>query len=266
MADKDFVGSVPGHYDRYLGPLLFIPYANDMARRLDGFTGQLLEIAAGTGIVTEALDRALPPAARIEATDLNQAMIDHAAAKSTSARVSWRAADGQALPFDDAAFDAVVCQFGVMFFPDRVQGFREARRVLREGGRYLFNVWDSIADNEEAEITHRAVAALFPADPPGFLARTPFGYSDKDRIRADLAAAGFTDVDIETVRETGHAAAARDIAVGYCEGSPLGGEIKARDPDGVPRAVEAATAALEARYGAGPLELPLQALVVTANR
>jgi len=266
MADKDFIGSVPGNYDRFLGPLLFIPYAADMARRLSGFEGELLEVAAGTGIVTEALDRALPAAARIVATDLNQAMIDHAASKPYSPRVRWQAADGQALPFPDAAFDAVVCQFGVMFFPDRVQGFREARRVLRPGGRYLFNVWDAIADNEEAEITHKAVAALFPDDPPGFLARTPFGYSDQDRIRGDLAAAGFGDVSIETVRETGHADSARDIAVGYCEGSPLGGEIKARDPEATPRAIAATTAALEARYGAGPLELPLQALVVTALR
>jgi ubiquinone/menaquinone biosynthesis C-methylase UbiE len=266
MADKDFTGSVPGNYDRFLGPLLFVPYAADMARRLAGFEGELLEVAAGTGIVTEALDRALPAGARIVATDLNQAMVDHAAAKGFSSRVRWQTADGQALPFADAAFEAVVCQFGVMFFPDRVQGFREARRVLKSGGRYLFNVWDSLADNEEAEITHEAVAALFPDDPPGFLARTPFGYSDKDRIRADLAAAGFTDVDIETVRETGRAASARDIAVGYCEGSPLGGEIKARDPEGVPRAVAATTAALERRYGGGPLQLPLQALVVTARR
>lgn len=264
MADKDFTGSVPQFYDRYLGPLLFIPMADDLARRLAGFEGELLEVAAGTGIVTRMLDEALPRGARIVATDLNPDMLAHARAGVASDRIEWREADGQALPFADASFDAVVCQFGVMFFPDRIAGYREARRVLRAGGRYLFNVWDSLAENEEAQITHEAVAALFPDDPPGFLARAPFGYSDKDRIRADLAAGGFTDVQIETVAETGRASA-RDVALGYCQGSPLSGEIRARDPQGVERTVEAVTRALEARYGAGPLDLPIQAHVITAR-
>jgi len=265
MADADFTGSVPQFYDRYLGPFLFEPYAKDLARRLDGFDGELLEVAAGTGVVTRALDAALPAGARIVATDLNPAMLDHAASGLSSPRVSWRPADGQALPFADAAFDAVVCQFGVMFFPDRAAGFAEARRVLRPGGRYLFNVWDSLAENEETAIVHEAVATLFPEDPPGFLARTPFAYSDKDRIRADLQAAGFRSIEIETVRKMAHAPAAGDIATGYCNGSPLRAEIEARDPQGVTRAAEAATRALEARYGQGPIEAPIQAHVITTR-
>lgn len=265
MSDKDFTGSIPQFYDRHLGPLLFEPYARDMAQRLDGFEGALLEVAAGTGIVTEALDRSLPRPASILATDLNPEMLDHAATKFRSARVEWRQADGQALPFGEAAFDAVVCQFGVMFFPDRAAGYREARRVLRPGGRYIFNVWDELDANPVARITHDTVAALYPDDPPGFLGRTPFGYADKDRIRADLDAAGFGDVQIETVREHGQAASLHDVAVGYCHGTPLGAEILARDPQGVPGAIEAVHQALRERFGDGPPRSDLQALVIAAS-
>jgi SAM-dependent methyltransferase len=264
--DKAFTGSIPQFYDRYLGPFLFRPFAEVLAARVAGLEGDLLEIAAGTGVVTRALDKALAPSARIVATDLNQAMLDHAAAQLSSPRVEWRQADGQALPFGDGGFDAVVCQFGVMFFPDRGAGYAEARRVLRPGGRYLFNVWDSLQANPDSQAVHEAVAALFPDDPPGFLARTPFGYSDKDRIRADVAAAGFSRIEIETVAKTGRAGSARDVATGLCEGSPLRAEIEARDPAALPRAVDAAAKALEARYGTGAFESPLQALVVTAER
>ena len=147
---QPFSGSIPQVYDRYMGPLVFRPYAQDLAARLAGFAGDLLEVAAGTGIVTETLDRTLPAAARIVATDISQPMLDYAAARLASPRVFWRAADGQALPFDDASFDAVVCQFGVMFFPDRPAGYAEARRMLRPGGRYVFSIWDRIEANDAA--------------------------------------------------------------------------------------------------------------------
>jgi len=162
-SDSVFTGSIPALYDRHLGPLLFMPYAADLARRLaDIKTGSVLETAAGTGIVTQALAAALPPAVELVATDLNQAMIDFAAAKPGMKRISFRQADATKLPFADASFDAVVCQYGVMFFPDRVAGYREARRVLKPGGRFLFNVWDSLAHNPVTAVVSTAWPPSFP--------------------------------------------------------------------------------------------------------
>jgi ubiquinone/menaquinone biosynthesis C-methylase UbiE len=184
--DKTFAGSIPALYDRHLGPMLFEPYALDMAERVARLAPKrILEIAAGTGIVTRALARALPTVP-IVATDLNQPMLDHAAARISARMITWRQADAQALPFDDAEFDVVVCQFGVMFFPDKTKAFSEARRVLAPGGHFLFSVWDRIEENEIADLVSRAVAALFPKDPPAFLARAPRG-GDRRRGRGGRA-------------------------------------------------------------------------------
>jgi ubiquinone/menaquinone biosynthesis C-methylase UbiE len=266
-ADKLFVGSIPALYDRYLGPLIFEPYAQDLAERVVRFAPQrLLETAAGTGIVTRAMARALPATAAITATDLNQAMIDHAAAQTTADNVTWRQADALALPFADGAFDAVVCQFGVMFFPDKGAGFREALRVLKPGGRFLFNVWDRIEENEISRVLTDAVAALFPADPPRFLARTPHGYHDVAVIRDQLGRAGFAGVEIETVEKRGRAPSPRDPAIGFCQGSPLRSEIEVRDAGRLEEATEAAARAIAARFGPGPIEGKIQAHVVSAVR
>jgi SAM-dependent methyltransferase len=260
--DIAFSGSIPALYDRFLGPFLFEPYAVDLAARAAALAPRrILETAAGTGIVTEALVAALP-AAEVVATDLNQAMLDVAARRVTSPRVSFRAADAQSLPFGDSAFDVVVCQFGVMFFPDRVLAYREAKRVLRPGGHFLFNAWDRLEENPGSAAVADAVASLFPDDPPGFLARTPFGYHDKARIEADLLAAGFRDVAIETVRRRGPADSAREAAAGLCKGSPLRAEIEARAPERLDEAAEAAAAAVEAL---GAESGRLSAHVVTAG-
>jgi ubiquinone/menaquinone biosynthesis C-methylase UbiE len=269
MANRDavFAGSIPATYDRYLGPLIFAPYAADLARRLAGMAeGHVLETATGTGIVTRELARTLPAAVRITATDLNQPMLDYAAAQTPDTRVTWRQADALKLPFADATFDAVVCQFGAMFFPDRMAAYREARRVLKPGGRFIFNVWDRIEDNEFADVVTEAVAALFPHDPPRFLARTPHGYHDTAAIRRELAAAGFEHVDVETVESVSRAPSHRDPAIGYCQGTPLRNEIEARDPARLEEATEAAAKALAARFGRGPVEGKIQALVVTASK
>src|SRR5687767_11900586 len=175
-ADKVFTGSIPKLYDTHLVPLIFAPYAADLVRRLQGRSlSRVLEVAAGTGVVTRAMASALPAQVSIVATDLNQAMIDHAAAVGTTRAVEWRQADAMRLPFDAAGFDAVVCQFGAMFFPDRAKAFAEARRVLRPGGAFVFNVWDRIEENEFADAVTTSLAAVFPSDPPRFLARTPHG-------------------------------------------------------------------------------------------
>ncbi len=266
-SDTVFAGSIPATYDRYLGPMLFAPYGEALAHRLSTMrAGSVLETAAGSGIVTQALAAVLPPGVELVATDLNPAMVDFARSRSGLERVTWRQADATALPFADASFDAVVCQFGVMFFPDKVAGYREARRVLKPGGRFIFNVWDSLAHNPVAAVVSDAVAALFPADPPGFLARTPHGYSDVAAVRADLAQAGFAAPTVETLKLACRAASHRDLATGFCQGSPLRNEIEARVSDGTEAAVEAAVAALTRRFGPGALDATMQAHIFTVTR
>ena len=221
MAQNDaaFTGSIPQLYDEHMGALLFAPYAEDMAKRLSGMTeGALLETAAGTGIVTQALAAKLAPAVRITATDLNQPMLDHAAKKPGVRRVAFKQADAQALPFPDDSFDAVVCQFGVMFLPDKVQGFLEARRVLRPGGRLIFNVWDKIETVPVIEVAVAALRRRHPKHPSWFMERVPFAYHDEKKIRADLDAAGFTDCVIETVALAGHGPDARSPAPRHVPG------------------------------------------------
>jgi ubiquinone/menaquinone biosynthesis C-methylase UbiE len=191
-ADKLFAGSIPEIYDRLFVPLIFETYARDLADRIARAKPRdVLEIAAGTGVLTREIASRLPAHARIIATDLNQPMLDLATARqSRDSRIAWRQADALALPFEEQRFDVVACQFGVMFFPDKVQGYSEARRVLRRGGHFIFNVWDRISENEFAQVVTEALAVLFPQDPPRFMARTPHGYHDVDKIREELTAAG----------------------------------------------------------------------------
>ncbi|MEO8103825.1 MAG: class I SAM-dependent methyltransferase, partial [Betaproteobacteria bacterium] len=225
--DKVFSGSIPKLYDTLLVPLIFEPYAEDLARRLAANPpARVLEIAAGTGVVTRRLAAALPDAA-IMATDLNQPMLDQAAATGTSRPVQWRQADAMDLPFGDAAFDAVVCQFGAMFFPDKAKAFAQALRVLAPGGVFVFNVWDRIEENEFADVVTAALGSMFPQDPPRFMARTPHGYFDAATIRKALADGGFTAaVQIDTLAARSRAESARIPAIAYCQGTPLRNEIE----------------------------------------
>ena len=266
--DKVFAGSIPESYDRHMVPLIFAPYAADLAGRAASFSpGAGLEIAAGTGVVTRALAPKLSPGASYVVTDLNQPMLDYAASRQGSdSRITWRQADALALPFEDAAFDLVCCQFGAMFFPDRRAAYREARRVLKPGGNFLFNVWDRIEENVFADEITNALAAIFPDDPPRFLARTPHGYHDTALIRRELEDAGFSRVAIETRAEQSRASSPRVVAVAYCQGTPLRSEIEARDAGRLAEATEAATHAIAARFGSGPIEGKIQAHVITATR
>jgi ubiquinone/menaquinone biosynthesis C-methylase UbiE len=263
--DTIFAGSIPDLYERYFVPLIFQPYANDLAARLARHKpSRILETAAGTGVVTRAMITALP-GAHIVATDLNPPMLV-TAQRLTGGAVEWQPADALALPFDDQSFDAVVCQFGVMFFPDRVKGYQEARRVLKPGGHFLFNAWGPIADNVFTYVVVNSLAELFPADPPRFLARTPHGYHDPQQIRSDVAAAGFNDISIETVDHVSRAPSPRDAAIALCQGTPMRGEIEARDPAGLEKATDHAAAALAKRFGIGAIEGRISALVVEASR
>jgi ubiquinone/menaquinone biosynthesis C-methylase UbiE len=266
-ADTVFAGSIPAFYDRYLGPFIFEPYAADMAERVAACDPRdVLETAAGTGIVTRALAHALPATVRIVATDLNQPMVDYAASRPGGERVTWRQANALQLPFEDESFDVVVCQFGVMFFPDKGAGYREARRTLKPGGRFIFSVWDRIEDNEIPHVVADAVAAMFPGDPPKFLERTPHGFHDTARIQDELRTAGFTKVDIETVERRSRAPSHRDPAIGFCQGTPLRNEIEARDSTRLNEATETAARAVQSRFGTGPIEGKIQAHVITAMR
>lgn len=266
--DKVFAGSIPEIYDRYLVPLIFDSYALNLAERVVITEPRdVLETAAGTGVLTRAIASRLPAYARIVATDLNQPMLNHAKARqSHDGRIEWKQADALALPFEDQSFDVVACQFGVMFFPDKVQGYKEARRVLKPGGQFLFNVWDRISENEFADIVTEALAVLFPHDPPRFMARTPHGYHDVERIRAELNAAGFVDISVDAVDDRSKASSPLDPAIAYCQGTPLRNEIETRDASRLEDATKQAAEALARRFGSGAIEGRIRAFVITAIR
>jgi len=265
-SDTMFSGSIPENYDRYMVPLIFAQYAADLARRAASLSPTaVLEIAAGTGAVTRALAPKLLSGARYVVTDLNQPMLDYAASQQPpDDRISWHQADAMALPFGDATFDLVCCQFGAMFFPDRPAAYREAKRVLKPGGHVLFSVWDRIEENVFADDVTNALARLFPNDPPRFLARTPHGYHDKALIRGDLQAAGFSDVTIETRAEISRAPSPRIPAVAYCQGTVLRSEIEAREPGKLAAATDYAASALAERHGSGEVAAKIQAHIVLA--
>lgn len=266
-ADKLFAGSIPAVYQRYLVPLIFEPYAAELAGRIAKANPQkLLETAAGTGVATRAIASVLPESARMVVTDLNQAMLQAARHLGEDSRIEWRQADALALPFEDCSFDLVACQFGVMFFPDKQKGFRETYRVLREGGTFLFSVWNSIRSNEFADVVTEALAPLFPDDPPRFLARTPHGYHDTQQISSDLKAAGFTTVAFDEVEYISKCSSAKDCAVAYCQGTPLRNEIEARDAQGLNGATRLAEEALTRRFGHDVIEGRIRAFVFTAAR
>ncbi|MFT0737146.1 class I SAM-dependent methyltransferase [Ralstonia wenshanensis] len=265
--DQVFSGSIPELYDTLLVPLIFEPYAVDMAARAAACQPKrVLEVAAGTGAVTRALARALPATTEIVATDLNPPMLDRAAAVGTDRPVTWQQADAQQLPFADGSFDLVICQFGAMFFPDRPRAFAEARRVLTPGGKLLLSVWGRIEDNDFANVVTKALVQRFPENPPMFLARTPHGHYDPAPIQADARAGGFTaDVMYDVVAARSRAETARGVAIAYCQGTPVRGELEAFGPDALTDATEVCTDALTAQFGAGPVEGKIQALMFSVT-
>ncbi|HEY0243318.1 MAG TPA: class I SAM-dependent methyltransferase [Gemmatimonadaceae bacterium] len=265
MSDSVFGSSLPKAYDTYLVPLIFEPYAADMVSRLETFApSTVLEVACGTGVLTRAMAASLSRSTQIVSTDLNQPMLDYASMFPNAGDIEWRQADAMALPFGDGAFDAVVCQFGVMFCSDKPRAFSEACRVLRTGGVFIFNVWDRIEENELADTVTNALATVFPDDPPRFMARTPHGYHDRDVIARDLERSAFSNQPrIETVTARSRAASPRVPAVAYCEGTPLRDEIESRDASRLGEAVDASEEAIAARFGRGAIDAKIQAHVVT---
>ncbi|MBL8659625.1 MAG: class I SAM-dependent methyltransferase [Rhodospirillales bacterium] len=265
--DRSFDGSIPELYDTYLVPLIFEAYADDMASRVAALQPDaVLETATGTGAVTRALAPLLKEGVRYVATDINQPMLERAARMQSNAKgIEWRQADAMSLPFEDRSFAAVCCQFGAMFFPDRIAGYAETRRVLRPGGQFVFSVWDRIEENEFADLVTQAAALSFPDDPPRFLARTPHGYHHAERITLDVRAAGFKDVGLFTIAERSRAPSARHVAIAYVQGTPLRNEIEARDASRLEDVTETAAGMIAERFGAGPVEGKIQGHVVVAQ-
>jgi ubiquinone/menaquinone biosynthesis C-methylase UbiE len=266
-SDKVFTGAIPDIYDRFLVPLIFESYATDIARRVAAQApASVLETAAGSGVVTRALAPLLGKEAGYVVTDLNQPMLDRAAQQQPrDDRIVWQQADALTLPFEDGSFDVVCCQFGVMFFPDRVAGYKEARRCLQPAGAFIFNTWDHIEENEFADVVTRSVSGLFPDDPPLFLARTPHGYHDPERIADDLKAAGFTEIEIETVAAESCADSALLPAIAYCQGTPLRNELEARAGPPVEDITAKAAYEISRRFGAGPVTGKIQGHVIVAR-
>jgi ubiquinone/menaquinone biosynthesis C-methylase UbiE len=264
---SSFIGAIPDHYDRGLGPVIFADFAADMARRVGALRAmRVLEIAAGTGIVTRQLRDLLPTGARLTATDLNPPMLDVARRKfRPGEQVDFQPADATALPFPDAAFDAVVCQFGVMFFPDKEKSYREVHRVLAPHANYLFSVWDSHRRNPFGRLTHEIISGFFPADPPQFY-RVPFSYHLIDPIKESLTDAGFTDIKIAVLSVEKEIPDVLSFARGIVYGNPVIDQIRARggvEPD---RIVDTIAETFRREFGADPARMPMQTITFEATK
>ena len=265
---KSFTGSIPQVYESHLVPMIFAPYAADLVDRLRAHpVSRVLEIAAGTGVVTRAMASALPDNVSIVATDLNQPMLDEAARIGSLRRVERQQADAMQLPFEEAAFDAVVCQFGAMFFSDRPKAYAEVRRVLEPAGIFLFNVWDRIEENDFPQLVQRALDSMFPANPPRFMAQIPHAYFEARQIRRDLRDAGFAQPpEMVTVAKRSRAESARFAAIAFCQGTPLRGQIEARDRSRLDEATDLAAELIAQHFGDGPVDGKIQAHVVEVRK
>lgn len=262
-----FTGNIPENYDRYLGPMFFHSCAEDLAARIaDGPAQRVLEIAAGTGIATRIIRDRLSGEDHITASDLNIDMLAHAEQKfSSDENIVFQVADAMQLPFEDAQFDVVVCQFGIMFCPDKVQAFREARRVLSPGGRLLFSVWDSLAHNPLPHATNKILADFFDGEAPMFM-HTPFGYHDPSQIRDDMAKAGFDDVAFTMLEGECVFAEPQDAALGIVTGSPLRIEIEQRGDTDIDAVVDGVAAGLGAAFGESDCRVPMRWTVISTRR
>ena len=259
-----FVGTIPELYDRFLAPTFTEPYASDLVARLRVPAGRrILELACGTGRLTQQLAAALPAGVSIDATDLNEPMVAVARARVPAPNVRWDTADAMALPFGDAEFDAVVCQFGVMFFPDKVGAARQVRRVLKAGGSYWFNTWSSLDENPLSRVAREVGARFLRPDTPVFV-NIPFGYHDRDRIAADLRAGGFTTIDIDVVDLEAHAPSAGQVAIGLVQGSPMIEQIREYGRATAEEVTSAVADAIAREFGAAPVRGAMRALVVRA--
>ncbi len=262
--ENKFVGSIPDTYHRYLVPLIFDAYAKDLAERVTvPVDGVVLETACGTGVLTKHLRDTLPERTRVVATDMSPAMLE-AAEKNVgkSNNIEFRVANGIELPFDDDSFDAVICQFGVMFFPDITLGYREAARVLKPSGEFIFNVWDAFKKNGFSKSVHEAALALDQDNPPDFL-KIPYGYYDVSEICRQLEVAGFSRIETSVLPKESRAKSARDVVLAFAAGTPLAAQLADR---GIANeAIDIIEAALLREFGDGEVSAPMQAIAISAK-
>ena len=260
-----FAGTVPNNYDRYLGPVLFEPFARDLAQRLKKHKiRRLLEIACGTGRVTRHLLNLVPVEGELVATDLNKDMISLASSEIKAEQITWKVADALNLHFENESFDHVVCQFGVMFFPDKLRAFAEAFRVLQKGGRYVFNSWDSLENNPRIRIMKQVLDEVLGNEAPDFLEKGPHSFFDVHVIRELLEKAGFAEVNIETLHIESEYDNAADFMKGFVDGSPLASYLDSLDREvreTIRRRLTEEALLQEAVYGK---KVPCQAFVVEA--
>ena len=261
-----FVGEIPRNYEKYLGPLIFSEYAEDLANRINIPTGaSLLEIAAGTGMATRQLRNTLPKDIRIMATDLNEDMLNVAQKKfDASENIEFKIANALELPFNDAMFEAVACQFSMMFFPDKLLALKEAARVLKPGGKFHFNIWDSFEHNHLVQTVNRTIAKCLPENPPDFY-NVPYGYYQIDKIKALLFEAGFAEIEIFVLPKISTTDEARNVAMGFVMGTPARLQIEQSAPDSLAKIVDTVEHAIGNKFGYGAVEAKMQAIVFTAH-
>jgi ubiquinone/menaquinone biosynthesis C-methylase UbiE len=260
-----FAGSVPANYDKYLGPVLFEPYALDIISRIKD-AKNVLELACGTGRVTRHLLNKIPADGRLTATDLNPDMIAVAKEIVTSDKVEWRTADAQELPFDDNSFDHIICQFGVMFFPDKAKAMAEAYRLLQPGGTYIFNVWDDLQFNPRSMMIKTIMEDIMGNDAPDFLRKGPYSWFDKNEIRGLLQLTGFKKVELEVVYKTAYYEKAEDLISGFVKGSPLSAYLAEQTEELRNKIVSSLVEKVVSEFGETNLESPMQAIVCTAHK
>ena len=261
-----FAGSVPKNYETYLGPLFFEPYAINLVEHIRNTTlSNVLEIACGTGRVTKHLAAKLSRNTSLLATDLNEDMLKIARRIVTSKNIKWQVADAHELPFGEDTFDLVICQYGVMFFQDKPKALKEINKVLKKGGRFIFNTWNELQYNALSRMAQTVLDEIYPDDPPRFLEKGPYSFYNQDQIKQILAEAGFSNISIELVSKTGLAATPEDAVNGILDGTPNFGYMAERDiPPSV--AKEKLIALLTDHYGSKNLQLPMQAFVVKAEK
>ena len=259
-----FAGTIPINYEKYLGPFLFEPYALDIISRLkDKKYSNILELACGTGRVTAHLAKLVSPGT-LTATDLNKDMIEVAKQFVTDENIKWQVADAMELPFEKNSFDAVVCQFGIMFFPDKLKGLQEAYRVLKPGGKLIFNTWDKVENVPAIHEGRKTIESFFENDTPGFYA-IPFSMHDKNELESLMKAAGFKNAKASLGKKEG-ISSAPDLAKGMVDGNPIYLAIIEKDPSLVEPIRIKVEEVLAKKFGAKPLKSPLAAWVCEGEK
>ena len=253
-------------YDRYLAPFLFEPFAQDLSSRITSANYRdVLELACGTGRVTRHLRKVLPEQTKLVATDLHPDMIRIASEQLLNENINWQTADAQQLSFPDESFDLVVCQFGLMFMQDRMKALSEVHRVLRPGGKFIFNTWDKIENNGAIYLGNQIICSYFPENTPSSY-RVPFSMHQPDLLETNLVAAGFKNIKVSGVEKEGLSPSAKDAAIGIVEGNRIYYHIMKKDPNLVEVIRNAVEQKIAEAYGDHPLKTSLKAWVFEAQK